>query len=226
MTLNSFPPLKSQRVKGSRARLIAKFCLPWNRGDLLGWEGDEDAFWAEVKKTCLEEANVLTALKKRIQESVPDWVEDPSGNQVEFWLSLRELECASVSVGIVDKLRHSEILAEIIQKMGASYLPWAKNLSFSSRKGGAPQYLFDYAKLIYQKELAGKPLVDKGGTASLKPRAARSVHSEETTRGAAGETPRSARGDQPKGTTVGALGDDSKKIWRVRGLKSIFAMLM
>ena len=65
LTLNSFPPLKSQRVKGSRARLIAKFCLPWDRGDLVGWEGDEDAFWAEVKKTCLEEANVLTALKKR-----------------------------------------------------------------------------------------------------------------------------------------------------------------
>ena len=124
MTLNSFPPLKNQRVKGSRARLIAKFCLPWDREDLLGWEGDEDAFWAEVKKTCLEEVNVLTALRKRIQESVPDWVEDPSGNQVKFWLSLRELECASVSVGIVDKLRHSEILAEIIQKMGASYLPW------------------------------------------------------------------------------------------------------
>ena len=49
MTLNSFPPLKNQRVKGSRARLIAKFCLPWDREDLLGWEGDEDAFWVEVK---------------------------------------------------------------------------------------------------------------------------------------------------------------------------------
>ena len=130
---------------------------------------------------------------------------------MKFWLSLRELECASVSVGIVDKLRHSEILAEIIQKMGASYLPWAKDLSFSSRKGGAPQYLFDYARLMYQKESAGKPLVDKGGTASLEPRAARSVLSEDAARGAAGETPRSARGDQLKGTTVGALGNDAKK---------------
>ena len=41
--------------------------------------------------------------------------------------------------------------------MGASYLPWAKNLSFSSRKGGAPQYLFDYAKLMYQKSQQENP---------------------------------------------------------------------
>ena len=91
--------------------------MPWDWVDLLEWEGDEDAFWAVVKKICLEEANVLTVLKRRIQESVPDWVEDPSGNQAEFWLSLRELECATISVGIVDKLRHSEILAKIIQKV-------------------------------------------------------------------------------------------------------------
>ncbi len=55
----------------------------------MEWEGDEDNFWAEVKRTCLEEANVLTTLKKRIQESVPDWVEDPSGNQARVLVEFR-----------------------------------------------------------------------------------------------------------------------------------------
>ena len=97
--------------------------MPWDRVDLLEWEGDENTFWAEEKRTCLEEANVLAALKERIHKSVPDWVEDPRGNQNEFWSSLMELESIAVAWGIVDKLEHSMIFAKIIQEMGASYLP-------------------------------------------------------------------------------------------------------